>query len=174
MQRRNRIRAVSFLLALIGALTVWGVTATVQAKRYRAQARVTQQRALTLLGEYTDTMETTLLKATYAATPGMLERLAADLQTLSLGAKTSLAALDSGETALYNMYKYLSQVGEYTDALGQKMRRGEAVTAQERENLASLTETAKRLSAQLRYMTRRSLRTDSLIPHSFTGTTRIP
>ena len=153
MQRRKKIRAVSFLLALIASLAIWGVTATVQAKRYKTQARVTQQRALSLLGEYTDTMETTLLKATYAATPAMLGRLASDLQTLSLGAKTSLAALDPGGSALYNMYKYLSQVGEYTDALGQKLGRGEAVTPEERDTRAALLTTAKRLSAQVRYMT---------------------
>lgn len=153
MQRRNKIRAVSFLLALIAALTVWGVTASVSARRYRAQVTATQQRSLSQISESLDSMETALLKATYAATPAMLGRLAADLETLSLSAKTSLAALDSGDTALYNMYKYFSQVGEYTESLGQKTDRGEPLSAEERETLASLLKTARSLSAQFGYMT---------------------
>ena len=153
MQRRNKIRAVSFLLALIAALTVWGVTASVSARRYRAQVRATQQRALSQLSESTDAMETALRKAAYAATPAMLGRLAGDIEALSVRAKTSLAALSSGDTALYNMYKYFSQVGEYTEALGQKTDRGEPMTAEERETLASLLKTARSLSAQFGYMT---------------------
>ena len=153
MQRRQKIRAVSFLLALISALTVWGVTASAAARRYQAQVRVTQQRSLSQVSEALDAMATALQKASYAATPAMLGRLAGDLETLSLGAKLSLAALSSGDTALFNTYKFLSQVGEYTNALGQKLDRGETLTAEERETLQVLLDTARGLSSQFGYMT---------------------
>ncbi len=153
MRRRQKIRAVSFLTALIAVLTVWGVTASVTARHYQAQVRVMRQRALSQTSEALDAMETALLKATYAATPAMLERLAGDLKTLSLSAKTGLTALSSGDTALNNLFRFLSQAGEYTDALAQKTARGEALTAEERENLQTLLNTARGLSSQFGYMT---------------------
>ncbi len=153
MNRRQRIRRRAFLLALVGVLAVWGVVSSVQAKKYKTLVSVSQQRALTQIGEYMDSIETALLKAAYAATPGMLGRLSDDLQSLSLGAKTGLAALSSGDTALFHVNKFLSQVGEYTDALGQKLARGETVTAEERQRLGELLDTARSLSAQFGYMT---------------------
>ena len=141
------------MLALVCVLAIWGVVSTVQAKKYKTLVSVSQQRALTQIGEYLDSIETALLKATYAATPGMLGRLSDDLMRLSLGAKTGLAALSSGDTALFHMNKFLSQVGEYTDALGQKLTRGETVSAEERQRLGELLDTARSLSTRFRYMT---------------------
>ena len=61
-----------------------------------------------------------LTKSLYANSDNMLSVLSSDLQKQATGAKTSLSALSSGDTAMLNTYKFLSQVGEYTAALNRK------------------------------------------------------
>ena len=152
MDRRTKIRAVSFGLALVAVLTAWGVIGSVKAKRYRAMLAVTQQRALTQMCEYLDAMETDLQKASYAASPVMLASLSADLQALSRGAKNSLSALFAGDTQQSMTYKFFSQAGEYTAALSRKAGAGAAITREERETLGRLLEYATALSEQFDYM----------------------
>ena len=140
------------MLAAFGVLLAWGIAGSVTTKQYRRQAELAQQRALIQTCEYLDSMETSLRKAACASTPAMLSTLSAELRTEATGAKVSLAALSSGETSLYNMYKFLSQVSCYTDALRQKVSAGESLRAEDRQTLASLLGYAKNLSAQFSYM----------------------
>ena len=120
MNRRAKIRLVSFLTALVVALTAWGTTASVTAARYKRTAEISNQRALMRLCEYLDNIETDLTKASYVNSGVMLATLSGDLHKQATGAKTSLSALSSGETQLSNTYKFLSQVGEYTASLNKK------------------------------------------------------
>ncbi|MCH5198684.1 MAG: germination protein YpeB [Oscillospiraceae bacterium] len=152
MKRRNKIRIASFSAALFAVMLIWGISGSVKAAKYKMQINITQQRALLQMCEYLDSMETTLKKATYAGTPKMLDELSSQLSTQALGAKTSLSALSSGDTSLYNMYKFLSQVGEYTRSLNKKMSAGENISAEERKTLESLLSYAESLSVQFSYM----------------------
>ncbi len=140
------------MLAVFGVMLAWGIAGSVTAKQYRRQAELAQQRALIQTCEYLDSMETSLQKAACASTPAMLSTLSAELRTEATGAKESLAALSSGETQLYHMYKFLSQVSCYTDALRQKVSAGESLQAEDRQTLASLLTYARNLSAQFGYM----------------------
>ncbi len=150
--RRSKIRRRSFMAALLGVLLAWGITGNVKAKNYRTQVNIAQQRALIQMCEYLDSMETSLQKAACAATPSMLGVLSAELRTEATGAKASLSALSSGDTALYNMYKFLSQVSAYTAALQQRAAAGETLPQKDRQTLSALHGYAKRLSAQFNYM----------------------
>ena len=152
MNRRAKIRLVSFLTALVVALTAWGTTASVTAARYKRTAEISNQRALMRLCEYLDNIETDLTKASYVNSGVMLATLSGDLHKQATGAKTSLSALSSGETQLSNTYKFLSQVGEYTASLNKKAAAGGEVDAKERETLRTLTEFAASLSDKFGYM----------------------
>ena len=152
MDRRKKIRAASFMLAVTAALLIWGITGAVQVKRLERDRRAEQQRALSQTDEFLDGMTASLQKAVYASSPAMLSRLCGQLRTQAGGAKLSLSALSSGDTQLYNMYKFMSQVAEYTESLNQKAAAGGTLTAGERETLKKLLANAQRLSAQFGYM----------------------
>jgi len=153
MKRRTKIKIGVFSAALFAVMLIWGITGSVKASRYKTQMNITQQRALLQLSEYLDSMETTLRKATYAGTSKMLDELSGEISAQALGAKTSLSALSSGDTSLYNMYKFLSQVGEYTRSLNKKLGAGENISGDERETLEKLLSYAQSLSVQFGYMT---------------------
>lgn len=146
MDRRKKIRCISFAVVFAAASIAWGVTATLSAKKYRTEVSVSQQRALIQLCEYLDNIETDLTKTMYAGSGKMLAALSDDLNVRAAGAKTSLSALSSGDTQLYNIYKFLSQVGAYTASLNRKAADGGSVTAKERETLRKLLSYASSLS----------------------------
>ena len=152
MNRRKKIRLISFAAAFAVSCIAWGITATGSAKKYKNEVNISQQRALIRLCEYLDNIETDLTKSMYAESPRMLASLSDDLNTRAAGAKTSLSALSTGDTQLYNIYKFLSQVGAYTASLNAKAAAGGSVTAEERETLKTLLSYANSLSKQFSFI----------------------
>lgn len=152
IKRRKKIRLISFFTALTVALTSWAVVGTVKAHTYKKQIDLDNQRALTELCEYMDSIEVSLMKSLYASSDRMLGSLTSKLQRDTAGAKESLSSLSSGETQLYNTYKFLSQVGEFTASLNTKAASGEEITAEERETLRKLSGFAAGLSLKFEHM----------------------
>ena len=152
MERRKKIRLISFASVFFAAALIWGITSTVTAKKYKTEVNTAQQRALIQLCEYLDSIETDLTKTMYTDSPKMLASLSDDLNTRSSGAKTSLSALSSGDTQLYNIYKFLSQVGDYTASLNAKAAAGQSISPKERQTLKKLLSYADSLSQQFSYV----------------------
>ena len=148
MKRRRKIRIAAFSAALFAAMLAWAVTATVKADRYGRTLRINDQQALTQLCEYFDNIEVGLMKSLYANSDSMLSVLSSDLQKQAAGAKTSLSALSTGETAMLNTYKFLSQVGEYTAALNRKAAAGGVFSPEDRATLEKLLGYAAALSTR--------------------------
>ncbi|MBQ2758170.1 MAG: germination protein YpeB [Clostridia bacterium] len=152
MKRRLKIRLISFAAAVFSAMLIWGITETVTAKNYETLVRISRQRALEQMCEYLDNIETDLAKAQYATGSSMLNNLSVRMLREASGAKTSLSALESGEVGLYNIYKFLSQVGEYTAHLSRKAAAAEEISEEDRQILSNLTEYAASLSTQFDLM----------------------
>ncbi len=152
MGKRGKIRAVSFVLAVVGVLVLWGSVQTLQRNRYEQQVITAQRRAIAQLCEYFDAMQTDLEKSGYANTVPMFAQIASDLEKNASGAKTALGTLDSGQTVLSNIYMYLSQAGAFTGSLGRKLSTGEQLTEEDRAHLRSLSQYAKILHDKFLYM----------------------
>lgn len=153
MKRRTKIRWISFGTALLTALLCWAIGATVTVNRQKRTLEAAQEQALTQMCECLDQIETDLTKATYAVSPGMFTRLSEDLNTNTVGAKTSLSALNAGNSAQLNLYKFLSQVNAFTASLQRKTAEGGSLTSAERTTLKKLRSYAQSLSSQFSYMT---------------------
>lgn len=153
IKKRKKIRIISFMTALFVALTSFSVVEGIKAHNYKKQLDLGNQRALTELCEYLDSIEVSLMKSLYASSPLMLGTLTSVLQRDCAGAKESLASLSTGETQLYNTYRFLSQVGEYTAYLNRKTASGGKITGKERETLRKLSEYAAGVSLDFQYMT---------------------
>ncbi|MBQ9945603.1 MAG: germination protein YpeB [Clostridia bacterium] len=152
MKRRKKIRIGAFISALVLSLTAWATVSTVKAHIYKTQIDLNNEKALTELCEYMDSIEVALTKSLYAGTQSMLSTLTSELQRDSQGAKESLSSLNAGETQLYNTYKFLSQVGEFTASLNKKAALGEEITEKERETLRLLCGFAAELSLKFEHM----------------------
>ena len=58
--RRQRIRTISYIAALVVVLGIWGTTATVKQYQYARIITASRQQALSDLGTYMDNIETSL------------------------------------------------------------------------------------------------------------------
>lgn len=144
MKRRTIIRIFSLTAA---AAAVLAVNSMIVSKR-SAQASLSLQnsylRALEELSTAADNISTTLQKELYAGTADMHQQLSEQLWRDSSTAKAALAQLPvKGE--LSNTYKFLSQVGNYSLAISEKVREGEEISDEEYANLSALYDFSKQL-----------------------------
>ena len=152
MKRRKKIRLAALGISLVTVLTVWGITGSVATHKYKKMAELSNQQALTELCEYLDSIEVSMTKSLYASSDTMLGALTNSLSRDCAGAKASLALLSSGETNLYNTYRFLSQAGEFTATLNRKAASGEEITEEDRNTLKTLSSYAASLSLQFEHM----------------------
>lgn len=152
MKKRNKIRLATFLSAVMVSVSVWGIANFVQYREYERVIRLENERSLSAMCEYLSSMETSLIKSVYATSSSTLGALTSELQRASQGAKQSLSELSSGENSLYNIYKFLSQTGDFTSYLNRKAIKGEEITSEERETLKALSVYAASLSLEFEHM----------------------
>lgn len=151
-KRRGKVRCISYAAVLLCVLVAWGASETVKRKNAQIQISVTQQRALSSLSESFDNIESNLNKASFAGTGEMLAEISQELRSDAGTAKWALSILDSGDTQLFNVYKFLSQVGAYSASLAEKLDSGEKLQQKDSDTLASLMNYSKTLSNQFTYM----------------------
>ena len=124
-KRRTLIRLVSFLSAIVVALAAWGGVNMYKLAVIRREVQASRERALTQLGTYMDDIDINLQKCLYSSSSAMLSDVASKLWRSSSSAKESLSEITDGNTEISSVYKFLSQVGEYTLALNEKIALGE-------------------------------------------------
>ncbi len=149
---RQKARIVLFLSTLIIVLGIFSVVQTVKANRFEREAMLTKQMALIALDENLNNISTNLEKTIYVSTPTMLSKLSAELWREASGAKSSLSMLPTGETKINNIYKFLSQVGEFVMALERKSASGEQLSYEERQQLKELYNFCNTLNEQINQM----------------------
>ena len=110
IKKRKKVRLISFLTALTLVLSLSALTGNIKAYKYKREADIENQRSLTELCEYMDSIEVSLMKSIYASSGMMLGSLTNKLQRDTSGAKESLSSLATGENELFNTYRFLSQV----------------------------------------------------------------
>ena len=150
--RRKFIRLVSFLTALVVVLTIWGGVSTYRLSVVKRQVKASQERALTQFGTYMDEIDLNLQKSLYSSGQTMLADIASDLWRSSASAKESLSEITDGNTEISGIYKFLSQVGEYTLSLNNKLASGKRISKDETENLRKLKEYSKQISENVNYL----------------------
>ncbi len=144
--RRSLIRLVSYCLAGVVALSGGLILTGITAHRYRMQLEYTYERGLSELSEHLNNIEITLTKGLYTGTVTGATKLAMNLWSESGAAKTCLSQLPTYGNDLESTYKFLSQIGEYSLSLSQKLQEGHAITPEEHERLQKLSGHAKQLS----------------------------
>lgn len=152
INRRLKVKIISFALALTTALSVWGIVQTVRATNYAKQISVAQQRTISALASYIDTLENDLRKMQYVNTSTMASGLSLSLCKASAGAKSCLSELSAGNTQLNTINKFLSQSSDYVQSLTKRIADGDTLTDKDHDQITKLYGYAKELSEQMSYM----------------------
>ncbi len=147
--RRKTVRIVSFLSAVIIVLATWAGINSYKLHIAKKEILRSNERALTQLGTYLDDIELNLQKCTYSSSKAMLSDISSDLWRSSASAKESLAEITDGNTEVSGVYKFLSQVGEYTLSLTEKTADSGKISKEDSENLAKLLKCSQELSQRV-------------------------
>ena len=145
MTRRRKIQLISLTVAIVLVLGGTTVSGYLLAAKYRSNLEYSYRRALSDLGDYVSSIETTLTKAVYANTAPQQNGIAARLMRESSGAKSSLAVLPLDGDQFENMSRFIAQVGDFSMAISNKISSGGKISEDEYKTIQSLEAYAKSL-----------------------------
>jgi hypothetical protein len=145
--KRKKIFMIVAVIAVI--VTLGGTTAAgfVKANKYKTNLEYNYKRAMSDLSSCVSNIQTTLNKAVYANTPTQQNGLAAKLMRETSMAKAALAVLPIKDNSVDNITKFITQVGDFSMSMSNKISSGQKITAEEYNIMKGLEEYAKTLQA---------------------------
>ena len=149
MTKRCFVRIISFSIALILAFALMALEQRGKASSSQLRMQNTYMRAVEDLSLSLDNIKTTLNKGLYTNSPAMMTQLSGKLWSEAANAKAALSQLPMEELKLEQTYKFLSQVGNYSQSLSKKFGQGETLTEEEKNNLKTLYGYAEDLSGKM-------------------------
>ncbi len=147
LSRKASISLIALFTFLTLSLGVYSVTVSRRANRLQTVVDSYNQRAINELCESLDSITADLQKCLYSASKQTLLRQGNRLCREAAVAKENLAALNSESSATREIYKFLSQVGNYTLALGKTDEK--TISTKDTGNLKKLCDYSKALSDSL-------------------------
>ncbi len=154
-------KAVSFLAGVCLLLLTLSLVNGSRATAYRARLLQTQDAALSQLCAQLDTIETALQKGSYAQSAPMRQSLHDTLTDAAAGAKQTLSLLAADDAEAAPLYRFLSQVADFTSALSRQSQQGKPLTEQQMQSLRALLSYADALDGALQSL-RQSLDDDTV------------
>ena len=146
MKKRTFIRVVSFLGAAIVVAAGMYVKETCKSRKYRQIIENNYAGAFDELSSSLNDISTNLIKISYVSSPKQMATYASEIYSQAQLAKGALYKLPTGENELSTVYKFLSQVGNYTLAVSKDVIGGKDVSDKQREELGSLSSAAKTIT----------------------------
>lgn len=146
LSKRAFVRIVSYLTAIAAVFAIMAAVNQTRADTVETRLEYGYMRAMGDLSLSIDNIKTTLNKGLYSNSPSMMTELSSRLRSEASTAKVALSQLPVSELDLEAVYKFLSQVGNYSLSLAEKYTEGDELTGNERENLRTLYTCAQSLS----------------------------
>ena len=129
-------------------LTVSTAVYAGRARKYKFAAQIVYEKALSELCESLDNITVSLQKGTYCSTGKMLSDIGNDLNRQATSAKVSLGQLTNENIKSDEIYKFLSQIGEFTVATAKNQDKL-SLTAKQKDSLEALFKYSQSLSESL-------------------------
>ncbi len=145
MKRRNIVRLISFLSAIIVVLCGFIIKDNRKIQKYKLQIENNYSRSLNDLSSSINNISVILKKARYATAAGQLSKMATELLTEAEISKSALSQLPSN-AHLSTLNRFLSQTGNYAFAVSNKLYSGEDFPKDYSSNIDSLSDTADKVS----------------------------
>lgn len=146
--KKNFIRAIGFLSVACVVLTVSTIVYANKASKYKFATEIAYERALNELCESLDNITVSLQKGTYTSTGKMLSDIGDDLTRQASCAKVSLGQLTDKNIRSDEIYKFLSQIGDFTGAVAKENDKL-SLSAYQKDNLKDLLAFSQSLSENL-------------------------
>lgn len=146
LKKRDFVRIVSFTSALVLTLGIFTFSFYRKSEQYHSSLENGYASALSDLTDHLSCIDETLQKQIYANTATQLSTLASTLFKESGGAKSALSHLPIEQADANAIYRFLSQVGNYSLSLASKAAAEQKITQSDRETLQSLSNYASSLS----------------------------
>ena len=155
MKRRNIVRLVSFLSAVIVVLSGVIIKGYYKNQSLSLEISNNYSKSMNDFSASLNNIALLLKKTSYATTAGQLSRYAAELLTEAEITKTAIAQLPSA-SHLDSLNRFLSQVGNYAFAVSLKLHGSEQLPHDFASNIIKLSDTAQKISqivstAQINY-----------------------
>jgi len=145
LSKRVYIRLIALFAFFTVTLTVYSVAVTVKAQRLSIAEETRNQRAINELCESIDSITVDLQKCLYAASGDMLREQGNRLCREATSAKESLGQLARETADTEEIYRFLSQVGNYVLALS----RNSSISDKDAESLRALCNYSAALNKEL-------------------------
>ena len=145
LSKRAYIRLIALFAFFAVALAVYSVTVTVKANRLSILEEARNQRMVNELCESIDSITVDLQKCLYAASSDMLREQGNRLNREATAAKESLGQLANETADTEEIYRFLSQVGNYVIALS----KSDTVSEEDAESLRALCDYSAALNKEL-------------------------
>lgn len=117
--------------------------------KYQRAYELGYRRAFTELTGSVASIDADLSKGLYAQSPSILVTLATNIYRHAEAAKSALAVLPTSDVSLARTSTFISQVGDFSVALARSAAGGQEVSAEERQSLRQLNDTASQIAAEL-------------------------
>ncbi len=142
MKKRNYIRAISFLSILCLLLAVTSFIYMRRSEKLSIYLQAERERSLAELSETLSEIQVNLQKSIYCSTGEKLLESGNELKRIAALAKDNLSELTDESEDTEAIFKFLSQVGDYTVSISGNTN----IKDQDRENMLSLLKFSTALS----------------------------
>ena len=154
-KRRERIYVIVILV--LTALSILFTTLFVAAKasesrvneEYRALAETTYRKSYYSLLYNVDGLETATDKLGVASGKATRQEYLADMTAYATAAAENMAAFTPEETGDSKMLKFINQTGDFAKYLDDKLNKGGAITAADRDTIERIHSSVKRIKSDL-------------------------
>ncbi len=148
-EKRMYVRIISYLTFFTVLFGVATLVYSRKAEKYEFALEINSQRAVNELCESLDNITVSLRKSIYSGTRDMLRNIGNDLCRQATAAKESLSELTAENSDTEEIFRFLSQVGNYTVALSQGEDNMLMLSAKDKENLKALYDYSASLTKEL-------------------------
>ncbi|MBE7036565.1 MAG: germination protein YpeB [Ruminococcaceae bacterium] len=151
-KKRQNKRVLFFMVTALIIFSAFGLYHFKRAEDLRLAVDNQYAHAFHELTEYVNDIDVLLKKTMLVQNARQMSSLSAEIYMQSAAAKANLAVLPTGGTNLSDTSKFLSQTADYTGYLATKVINNGTVSAEEYENLVSLSDYAGRVKKHLTEM----------------------
>ncbi|MBR2418769.1 MAG: germination protein YpeB, partial [Clostridia bacterium] len=120
MKKQTYIRIISFLSVISVVLAATSVFYAFKANKMKILLAAERERSLAELSEAIDAIGVNLQKSLYTSEGKRLSEAGSELYRLSTVAKDSLSEITEENEETETIFRFLSQVGDYTSYLSEK------------------------------------------------------
>ena len=150
MKKRTAIITISVLAAIAIAATAFTIVTINKTKENESYIKANYRHAFDELVTGVSELDNALRKSVLVTSPSMAGMVCTEVFGKAQTADMALGVLPFSATELEKTSAFINRVGDYAFALTQKAANGEAFTEEERKNLRALSDTAAKLSQNLR------------------------